>query len=232
MADLMSNSDFIMLLFANTGFYYVVAGIQYWCVNYMQQVLHASYATATLYFAFTAFFAPLTGVLFGGALISYYGGYNSRRSREILLIMGWACTAFAIPVPIVDNFTSFGILIFGLLFCGASLLPSLTGIMLNCVPDHQRASANSLAQVSYNLFGWMPAPFVYGLVSQIAGDSQVLGDKEKSRVPLAFIIYSEVFTLALMTIVILRKLRTENLENQLLKAEVLFQKQQEGDEES
>jgi hypothetical protein len=145
MRDLMSNSDYIMLLLAITGFYYIVAGIQYWTVNYMTQVLHASYATATLYFAFTAFFAPISGVMFGGAVISLYGGYNTKRSREIILIIGWICTAFCIPIPIVDHFTSFGVLIFGLLFFGASLLPSLTGLMLNSVPDHQRASANSLA---------------------------------------------------------------------------------------
>lgn len=103
--------------------------------------------------------------MFGGAIISFYGGYNTKRSREIMLIIGWVVTAFCIPVPIVDSFNTFGILIFGLLFFGASLLPSLTGLMLSCVPNHQRASANALAQLSYNLLGWMPAPFVYGLVS-------------------------------------------------------------------
>lgn len=185
----------------------------------MQQVLHASYATATLYFAFASFFAPLTGVVFGGAIISMYGGYNTRRSREIILIIGWICTAFSIPIPIVDNFTSFGVLVFGLLFFGASLLPSLTGIMLNCVPEHQRASANSLAQMSYNMLGWMPAPFVYGMVSKLCGDSNVLTSNQKSRLPMGFIIYSVIWTLILMTIVILRKLRNETLENQLQKAE-------------
>lgn len=202
-----------MMLLSITGFYYVVAGIQYWTVNYMQQVLHSSYSTATLYFAFTSFFAPLTGVVFGGAIISMHGGYNTRRSREIILIIGWICTAFCIPIPIVDNFTSFGVLVFGLLFFGASLLPSLTGIMLNCVPENQRASANSLAQMSYNMLGWMPAPFVYGMVSQICGDSSVLTSNQKSRLPMGFIIYSVILTLILMTIVILRKLRNENLEN-------------------
>jgi hypothetical protein len=36
---------------------------------------------------------------------------------------------------------------------------------------------------------------------------------------MGFIIYSVIWTLILMTIVILRKLRTETLENQLQKAE-------------
>lgn len=65
----------------------------------------------------------------------------------------------------------------------------------------------------------MPAPFIYGFVSELAGDSKLLTGKEKSRVPMAMIIYSEMITLILMTIVILRKLRNESLEDQLNKAE-------------
>ena len=99
--------------------------------------------------------------------------------------------------------------------------------MLNSVPEHQRASANSVATLSYNFLGWMPAPFIYGVVSQIVGDPE---HREKSRIPMATILYSEFITLTMMTIVILRKLRSETLEHQLSKAEEIFQKQQDDEE--
>lgn len=75
------------------------------------------------------------------------------------------------------------------------------------------------------MLGWMPAPFIYGLVSQLAGDTT--GNKFKSRLPMGTIIYSVLLTLTLTTVVILRKLRVERLQDQLSKAEQLFQKEQE-----
>ena len=99
--------------------------------------------------------------------MSYYGGYSSKKARELILIGAWITLAVTIPIPLVDSFEWFGILMWCLLFFGGSMLPSLTGLMLNSVPDYQRGSANSIATLSYNMLGWMPAPFVYGLVAKI-----------------------------------------------------------------
>ena len=40
----------------------------------------------------------------------------------------------------------------------------MTGIMLNTVDEELKTMANSLAFLSYNLFGYLPSPFIYGLV--------------------------------------------------------------------
>jgi hypothetical protein len=55
-------------------------------------------------------------------------------------------------------------------------MPVLTGIMLNTVPPSLRTLANSVANLEYNLLGYLPAPFMYGLVYELTG-----GEKEKSR---------------------------------------------------
>ena len=106
------------------------------------------------------------------------------------------------------------------------MLPSLTGIMLSSVHENLRGSANSIATLCYNCFGWMPAPFIYGLVSKVMGDET---SEEKSRIPLCFILYSCFFTLSMMTYVILKRLNSEKIALQLLKAEEIFAK--EHDEE-
>ena len=46
-------------------------------------------------------------------------------------------------------------------------MPNLTGILLNSVPLKERAIANSVANFFYNLLGYLPAPFLYGLVVQL-----------------------------------------------------------------
>lgn len=51
-------------------------------------------------------------------------------------------------------------------------MPAATGIMLNLVPQTMRTSANSLANFSYNLFGYVPAPYLYGVFYESTGAGQ------------------------------------------------------------
>ena len=40
----------------------------------------------------------------------------------------------------------------------------MTGIMLSTVDQNLKTTANSIANLAYNLGGYLPAPFVYGLI--------------------------------------------------------------------
>lgn len=55
-------------------------------------------------------------------------------------------------------------------------MPVLTGILLNSVPPSIKTLANSIANLMYNLIGYLPAPFIYGLAYEVTG-----GEKAKSR---------------------------------------------------
>ena len=48
-------------------------------------------------------------------------------------------------------------------------MPILTGIMLVSVEPLLRPQANSLANLSYNLFGYFPSPLLYGFVCSMTG---------------------------------------------------------------
>jgi sugar phosphate permease len=74
----------------------------------------------------------------------------------------------SILAPMVDSFEVFGYLMWFILFFGGLVLPSITGIMLNSVHENERTSANSIANMCYNLFGYLPAPSFYGMVSSIS----------------------------------------------------------------
>ena len=41
--------------------------------------------------------------------------------------------------------------------------------MLNSVAEERRTTANSIATMIFNLFGYLPAPFIYGAVSVAGG---------------------------------------------------------------
>mmetsp|Transcript_17687 Transcript_17687/g.29898 ORF Transcript_17687/g.29898 Transcript_17687/m.29898 type:complete len:123 (+) Transcript_17687:1992-2360(+) len=81
-----------------------------------------------------------------------------------------------------------GMLYWLLLFFGGFILPPVTGIMISSVGEYQKSSANSIANLCYNLLGYLPAPQIYGLISQWTG-----GDK--SRWPMGVILYSTIITI-------------------------------------
>ena len=60
-----------------------------------------------------------------------------------------------------------------LIFC------SILGILaiINSVPEEHIASANSMTNLITNALGYLPSPYVYGILSDIKGDLGVLGMK-------------------------------------------------------
>jgi hypothetical protein len=112
--------------------------------------------------------------------------------------MGVLAVLSALPIPFLNNFYHFVTFVWFLLFFGGFVLPPITGIMLNSVTEYQRTSANSFANLSYNLFGYFPAPIFYGLISKISG-----GDK--SRWPLGCLLYTTVFTIGMLLNAIYKK---------------------------
>ena len=80
-----------------------------------------------------------------------------------------------------------------LFYFGAFLLPTMTGIMLNSVREERRTTANSVATLWYNLFGYLPAPFVYGFVSSLGSD-MVLASREA----MGCLMFATLITFALL----------------------------------
>lgn len=80
-----------------------------------------------------------------------------------------ACTVLgaltALPIPYLSNFWVVSGFIWLFLFLGGFQVPILTGIMISSVPDGLKAFANSTATTCLNLFGFLPAPLIYGVLA-------------------------------------------------------------------
>ena len=109
----------------------------------------------------------------------------------------------AVPLILADDIMAFAAALFGLLFFGGALVPSLVGILLNSVPVEMRTSANSLAQISANLLGFLPAPSFYGQIAFFVAD-------ETSKIPFAGLISTLVFTVSFVLIGICAKVSKED----------------------
>lgn len=111
----------------------------------------------------------MVGVVCGGFIFHKIGGYTSPKAYPLTVFVMVLGGAFGAPSPFVNNIYFCAALLWGQFFCGGFCMPVLTGILLNTVPVPLRTQANSIANLVYNLIGYLPAPYVYGVAYQVTG---------------------------------------------------------------
>lgn len=187
--ELRQNSAFICLCISLTGLYFVVTGIQFWLPDYLMNIFELSPHLTSVIYTTICVTGPILGVVIGGLATTFLGGYNSRRAQEFTKACAVISGLSAIPIPFIDSYQLFTFFLWMTLFFGGSCVPCNTGVMLNTVSEHKRGSANSIANLFYHLFGFLPAPSTYGLVSSLTGGST-------SRWPMGVLLYSAFVTIA------------------------------------
>ena len=164
--------DFINYMFCMTCLFVVVTGIQFWITDYMIQVMSLEQTEAYKLFFLIGSVGPVLGIVCAALLFDRIGGYTDERAVRWCGIVGFGGMICGMgSVAVDDNVINCAVLIMLELFCGAFVMPACTGIMLNQVPPKLRTMANSVANFSYNLFGYLPAPIMYGYFYEM-GDSK------------------------------------------------------------
>ena len=126
--------------------------------------------TAFFWASFIIITGPIIGSILGGCVISSIGGYNNPNTMTILFIAILFSVSCGLPTPFVTSYPMLMALLWGELFGGAFCLPTIMGILLNLVPPSLRTLANSWQNLVTNLLGYLPGPFVYGLVIELSGN--------------------------------------------------------------
>lgn len=143
---------------------YIATCIQYWASDYMLDTLGITdpkkRMAAFLIICLTSTF----GVLLIGLVISFCGGYASKKSTPVCLFFCVLLSLSSIPIPLVDHFLWCALSLWLLLFFGGGIIAPLNGIILTSVPKEYAGSANSICHLSYNIFGKLPAPYIYGII--------------------------------------------------------------------
>ena len=183
---------------------FIVTGIQFWISDYMQIVLQVDPARVFITFALVSITGPILGVVAGGYLIQKLGGYTNKTALDACFKISILAAISGAFLPLIDNFPIFVILMWLLLFFGASIVPGLTGIMLSSTPEKTKEIANSITHLCYNLFGYLPSPFLYGLVCKYTGGAN-------SRYGLAFILLWSYF--GVFFLFIAKYFKNKNLDN-------------------
>ena len=170
--ELIFNKKYICTMFGISCMLFVVTGIQFWISDYMQEVMNIPSSKVYIIFSIVCITAPTLGVLSGGIFIQYLGGYTNKKALDAcfkISIIAGICGLF---LPLINYAFIFVIFMWLLLFFGGSITPGLTGIMIASIPENSKEIGNSITQLFYNLIGYLPSPFIYGLVCKYTGGSQ------------------------------------------------------------
>ena len=169
LTKLIQNKSYISTMFGISCSLFVITGMQFWVSDYMQEVMHLTSSKTYIIYAIVSISAPTLGVLTGGILIQYLGGYTEGKALNAcckLTFIGFVC---ALILPIFDYPIIFVIFMWLMLFFESSVTPGLTGLMISTIPDNYKEIGNSLTQLFYNLIGFLPSPYIYGLVTSYTG---------------------------------------------------------------
>ena len=170
--ELISNKKYIFTMLGISCMLFVVSGIQFWISDYMQEVMNINSSKVYIIFSIVCISAPTLGVLLGGIFIQYLGGYTNKKALDACFKISIIAGGCGFSLPMIDYPMFFVILMWLLLFFGGSITPGLTGIMIASIPENSKEIGNSLTQLFYNLIGYLPSPFIYGLVCKYTGGSQ------------------------------------------------------------
>lgn len=144
---------------------FVVTCVQYWASDYMMTTLGIKNEnTRLLSFSIVSLTSPLLGVILGGIVISYVGGYESRHSIVLCLCFAVLSFLFTIPAPLVNTLFSFTVFLWMILFFGGAIIAPINGIIISSFPKEYAGSANSISYFFCHLIGKLPAPYIYGAI--------------------------------------------------------------------
>ena len=164
---------FIFIVLTMAFLYFIVTCIQYWDSDYMLIALKVTDDHLRLIcFSGICITGPTLGVLFGGYIVDKLGGYASKKAMIFCFGIVLSSIIAIIPIPLVDSLIYFLIFLWFLLFCGASVLAPLMGMIIACLPKDVQSSGNSFCIFFCNLLGFFPAPFAYGFIEKIFHDDK------------------------------------------------------------
>lgn len=150
----------------------------------------------------TCITSPVLGAVLSGYISNKCGGHSNRYPLIFAFFAGLIALVAAIPMTWVDDPLVAISLVWVVLFTGAFILPIMTGVMLTCVEQDYKSHANSMANMSYNLLGYLPAPTIYGMMNH---------ESVNSRAGMRMIMYAVVPAVALIGVAILiRKPKKSN----------------------
>lgn len=162
---------YLVTMLTLCSMFFVITVEQFWMSHYLINVLNARPSLVFFLFTFTSLTAP-SGLIIGSYISEKIGGYESPNALLFCLIVSVLGGLAGIPLPLVNSYWAATFFLWLQFFFGSAIMPTLIGLMISSVGKQNASLGNALAQFTFNLLGYIPAPLCYGWI--VAG-------RDKSR---------------------------------------------------
>ncbi|POM62229.1 Major Facilitator Superfamily (MFS) [Phytophthora palmivora] len=181
---LLQHRVYVFIVMGLSGLFFVVAGVQFWTTLYLETNTKDSMYEIHLSYLLVSGTGPIMGVFFGGWLIDQFGGYSGpyhqMQALRVCMVLGGAGCLASLPVSYVHNTFYIALFLWLMLFCGGSILPACSGIVISAAPPRLRPLASSVAYASYNLFGYAASNYIPGFIMNFIIDPSADADADPS----------------------------------------------------
>ena len=168
------NIQFICVSLFKANTYFISTAQNYWYSDYLQNTLNIkSSKKIFISYSISQVVSGIIGMFLGGLISNFLGGYESKNSLLIMIISQFISSIFGIISPFLNNLIF--LTIFTFLYVLFTSIPSLisSGYSLTIVPKNMTGSANGFFFFIVNLFGMLPAPFVYAFIKEGFNDGRI-----------------------------------------------------------
>ena len=171
LCKLLKDGKYLLSVFAICNLKFVVTALQFWVPHYMRVVLRASEHLTFILVAVTVITATTAGSLVGGlSTAKCLGSYTNPKAIYLCLSLFVLLSFAAAPLSFLTSdllgldgsVYLFISLVWIVMFANGFIEPILVGILISSVEDANVAS--SVVVFAEMLTGFLPAPYVYGLL--------------------------------------------------------------------
>jgi hypothetical protein len=217
---LFTNKIFLLCSITLANLFFILTVVQYWAADYIKAVLGKSEEEATMSFVIVCITSPTLGVLVGGFVSQKLGGYENNRTIYLVWILALLAGVSSFPIYWADNLIFFTAILWVVLFFGGAMLPPITGLIISSLPMESRGSANSINFFTSNLLGYLPAPFIYGLLKDVF-------EEVNPKIAFTSCMYYSFVGFFILTIAVIYKKIITKSENSILEDKLSFRNEEE-----
>jgi hypothetical protein len=123
-------TKFVFIMLTMSCLYFTLTGFQFWIPDYMKNVIGIDEKTVFFSYTICCITGPSAGIVTGGVITHYLGGYNEPICMKLIFLVGFFCVGVALPIPLVSQYWFLIILIWFFLFFGGFAMPTLVGMSL------------------------------------------------------------------------------------------------------